>query len=98
MLLEVSNCIDRFTCVIKNLGFHCQTAIQAVRSAGQSRVIGTYGRFYVVEHSLIILAVLDYHLRRLFDGHVDRSGIMRCSDDEVSVYDKTIIIACVVVD
>jgi hypothetical protein len=70
-LLEVANRFDLFAFVIENLGFHFKTAIQAVRSAGQSRIVGSYGQFYVIEHSLVVLAVLDYHLRRLFDGHVD---------------------------
>ena len=58
-----------------------------MRGTGQSRVIRTYGGFYEVQSSLIILPVLDHHLRRLLDRHVDGSLVVSGSHNEVYASD-----------
>ena len=66
--------------------------------AAQSRVVGAYGHFHLVQDSLVIDACLDKLFGSLVHREVDRGVIVGGADDEVDVGDQPLIVAGVVVN
>jgi hypothetical protein len=83
---------------IQHFDVHHRTAIQAVSSAGNSRVIGADGHLHFVERPLVDLAALNHLQRSLFDAHVHGCDVVRGTHDQVGAGDAPVVVGGVVVD
>ena len=62
--------VDHLPLGVQDGHLHRNTAVQAVRGAAQSGVVGAYGHLHLVQDALVIGACLDELLGRLVDAQV----------------------------
>ena len=80
-ILSIGYRLNQFSFRVNDLQSQGDSAIQAVGSAGHSRVIGPDGHLHLVEYPLIVDAILDERGGGLFDAHIHRPDIVSSADD-----------------
>ena len=98
LLMSVFNCINHITFGIYDMECQGNAAIQAVSCTGHSGVIGPNGHLHLVQDSLVVFAVFNERGYSLFHTHIHWTDIVGGSNDEICVFDTTILISDIIMN